>query len=79
MAMALNPGVQKKAQAELDSVLGGRLPEFNDRLNLPYVNAVVKESMRWQLVTPLGMLLITTPILSEKLTAYRSRTYVHKQ
>ena len=55
MAMCLYPDAQKKAQAELDLVLGGRLPEFNDRPNLPYINAVVKESMRWQVVTPLGM------------------------
>jgi cytochrome P450 len=46
MAMALYPGVQKKAQEELDSVLTGRLPEFNDRPNLLYINAVVKEIMR---------------------------------
>jgi cytochrome P450 len=54
MAMALYPQVQKKAQAELDRVLDGRLPEFNDRPNLPYINAMIKESARWQSVTPLG-------------------------
>jgi cytochrome P450 len=54
MAMALYPEVQKKAQAELDKVLAGRLPEFNDRPNLPYIHSVVKESQRWQPVTPLG-------------------------
>jgi cytochrome P450 len=54
MAMALYPEVQKKAQAELDRVLDGRLPEFNDRPNLPYINAVIKESGRWQPVAPLG-------------------------
>jgi cytochrome P450 len=54
MAMALYPEAQKKAQAELDHVLGGRLPEFNDRPNLPYIEAMIKESQRWQPVTPLG-------------------------
>ncbi|KAF5354017.1 hypothetical protein D9756_007058 [Leucocoprinus leucothites] len=54
MAMSLYPEVQKKAQEELDRVLGSRLPEFNDRPNLPYINAMMKESLRWQLVTPLG-------------------------
>ncbi|KAF8882087.1 cytochrome P450 [Infundibulicybe gibba] len=55
MAMALYPDVQRKAQAELDSVLGkNRLPEFDDRDSLPYVNAVAKEAMRWQNVTPLA-------------------------
>ena len=46
MAMALYPDVQKKAQEELDKVIGNRLPEFNDRPNLPYINATVKESLR---------------------------------
>jgi len=55
MAMCLYPEVQKKAQAELDSVLGGRLPEFNDRPHLPYLNALMKESMRWQQVLPLAV------------------------
>lgn len=54
--MCLYPEVQRKAQAELDQVLGGRLPEFSDRASLPYINAVVKESNRWQLVLPLGSL-----------------------
>jgi cytochrome P450 len=54
MAMALYPEVQKKAQAELDQVLGGRLPEFNDRPNLPYINAILKECIRWQPAAPLG-------------------------
>jgi len=53
--MCLYPDVQKKAQAELDRVLNGRLPEFSDRPFLPYINAMVKESNRWQLVLPLGL------------------------
>ena len=53
--MALYPEVQKKAQAEIDAVVGpNRLPDFEDRPFLPYINAVVKESMRWHLVAPLG-------------------------
>ena len=55
MAMVLYPQAQKKAQEELDRVIGNRLPEFNDRPNLPYINAMVKESLRWQLVAPLGI------------------------
>ncbi|KAJ3565256.1 hypothetical protein NP233_g7746 [Leucocoprinus birnbaumii] len=55
MAMCLYPEVQKKAQAELDRVLKGRLPEFADRPFLPYVNALVKETLRWQNVTPLAV------------------------
>ena len=53
--MALYPEVQKKAQAEIDAVVGSdRFPGFEDRPSLPYINAVVKELMRWNLVTPLG-------------------------
>jgi len=54
--MALYPEVQKKAQAELDAVVGpDRLPLFSDRSSLTYINAMVKESMRWQLVLPLAI------------------------
>ena len=53
--MALYPEVQKKAQAEIDIVVGpNRLPDFGDRPSLPYINAVIKEVMRWHLVVPLG-------------------------
>ena len=53
--MALYPEVQKKAQAEIDAVVGpNRLPDFRDRPSLPYINAVLKESTRWNLVAPLG-------------------------
>ncbi|KAF5313822.1 hypothetical protein D9619_013035 [Psilocybe cf. subviscida] len=56
LAMAMYPKVQGKAQAELDAVIGSqRLPEFSDRPSLPYVNALVKETMRWQLVGPLAI------------------------
>ena len=57
LAMVLFPDVQKKAQAEIDAVVGsGRLPTIADQLHLPYVNAVVSEVLRWNSVAPLGML-----------------------
>ena len=47
--MSLYPEAQRKAQAELDAVIGpDRLPEYSDRAALPYVNAIVKEALRWQ-------------------------------
>ena len=53
--MAMYPEVQKKAQEEIDRVVGpNRLPDFSDQDTLPYVNAVVKESLRWKLVVPTG-------------------------
>ena len=59
--MALFPEVQKKAQAELDAVIGpDRLPEHSDRSSLPYINAVVHELVRWHLVVPTGLAHKTT-------------------
>ena len=54
-AMLLYPDIQKKAQDELDSVTGReRLPTFDDRPRLPYINAMCKEVLRWRPVTPVG-------------------------
>ncbi|KAL4994465.1 cytochrome P450 [Aspergillus recurvatus] len=56
LAMVLYPDVQRRAQEELDRVVGrGRLPAFEDRGRLPYINAMVKESLRWHPVTPMGV------------------------
>jgi len=56
LAMALNPEVMAKAQKEIDNVVGcERLPRFSDRENLPYVNAIVKEILRWHSVVPTGV------------------------
>ncbi|KAL3462651.1 cytochrome P450 [Aspergillus heterothallicus] len=56
LAMALNPEVQRCAQEEIDRVVGrDRLPGFADRNKLPYINAMVKESLRWHPVTPMGL------------------------
>jgi len=53
--MVLHPEVQAKAQEEIDKVLGGqRLPDFVDRRNLPYVEAVYLETLRWRPVVPSG-------------------------
>ena len=56
LAMALYPNVQKKAQAEVDNVIGStRLPEFEDLEHLAYVRAVIKETLRWMPVLPFGV------------------------
>ncbi|KAK0222555.1 cytochrome P450 [Armillaria nabsnona] len=55
-AMLLYPEVQAKAQAEIDVVIGDdRLPRFDDRERLPYVNALVLEVLRWHTVAPTGI------------------------
>lgn len=56
LAMMLYPDVQKKAQEEIDRVTGGeRLPEMKDREQLPYVEAILKEVLRWNPVAPMGL------------------------
>lgn len=56
LAMTLYPEVQRRAQAELDGVVGtDRLPTFEDRDRLPYINAICSEVLRWMPVGPLGL------------------------
>lgn len=56
LLLALNPTALQKAQAEIDAVIGpSRLPTFEDRSSLPYVDAVVKEVLRWHAVVPIGV------------------------
>jgi len=53
--MTLFPHVAKKAQEEIDAVVGtDRLPTFDDREHLPYIDALLKEVLRWNAVTPTG-------------------------
>ncbi|TBU24770.1 cytochrome P450 [Dichomitus squalens] len=54
--MSLHPEVLTKAHAELDAVIGPhRLPDFSDKDSLVYVNAIIKEAMRWHTVLPMGV------------------------
>ncbi|KDQ17553.1 hypothetical protein BOTBODRAFT_155572 [Botryobasidium botryosum FD-172 SS1] len=56
LAMALFPEVQKRAQSEIDRVVGtGRLPSFGDRQDLPYIQCLIKELLRWRVVLPIGI------------------------
>lgn len=55
LAMLLYPDVLRKAQDEIDAVVGrDRLPAFGDKNKLPYIRALVKEVLRWRPVGPLG-------------------------
>ena len=52
--MVVFPEVQARARKELDQVVGrSRLPDFEDRENLPYLDAVLSETFRWNPVTPM--------------------------
>ncbi|KAK3497921.1 cytochrome P450 [Neurospora hispaniola] len=54
-AMLLYPEVQRKAQEEIDLVIGpDRLPTMDDEPNLQYCRAIVKESLRWMPTTIMG-------------------------
>ncbi|PSR75210.1 hypothetical protein PHLCEN_2v9251 [Hermanssonia centrifuga] len=56
LAMTLYPDVLRLAHDELDSVVGrDRAPTFEDKPNLPYIDAIVKEVLRWRPVIPLGI------------------------
>lgn len=56
LALSTHPEVAKKAQAEIEAVVGhDRLPNFGDREHLPYVNALTKEVLRWNSVVPTGV------------------------
>jgi len=67
LAFVLFPEVQKRAQAELDAVVErDRLPTFDDRPRLPYIEAICRELLRWQMVVALGV-----PHASTKDDVYR--------
>ena len=56
--MSLFPDVQRKAREQIDEVVGRyHLPIFEDLDYLPYIHAIFKESLRWQPVLPIGMVL----------------------
>lgn len=57
LALLEYPEFLKRAQAELDSVLGAgpaRFPTFEDRPHLPFLDALFSEAMRWAVPVPLG-------------------------
>jgi cytochrome P450 len=56
LAMVMFPEVQRRAQEEIDRVVGSdRLPGFEDRKKLPYIDGIVKEAWRWNPVGPMGL------------------------
>ncbi|GJF00667.1 cytochrome P450 [Phanerochaete sordida] len=56
LAMLLYPDVQRAAQKELSDTLGrGRLPDMKDQASLPFITAILKESLRWRPPLPLGV------------------------
>jgi len=69
LAMIEHPEVMAKAQKEIDSVVGNdRLPTFADRENLPYVEALFNECLRYGVAVPLCMSSLQLGHLSHPLT-----------
>ncbi|KAI1144904.1 cytochrome P450 [Nemania diffusa] len=58
-AMILHPEIQKKAQKEIDTAFGDSLPSLDGgmegAMGLPYLQACVKETLRWLPAAPLGL------------------------
>lgn len=55
LGLVMEPEVQRRAQAELDAVVGDRLPTYEDRPRMPYLEGIVNEAYRWQPVLPLSI------------------------
>jgi cytochrome P450 len=54
LAMVLHPCWQDAARKEIDKVCGDRIPTLSDSPLLPVLRAIMKETLRWRPVTPLG-------------------------
>ncbi|KAK5138503.1 hypothetical protein LTR08_000089 [Meristemomyces frigidus] len=55
LGILLYPDVQRKAQAEIESVVGpDRMPTMEDQSSLPYIQSCMKETLRWMPTTILG-------------------------
>jgi cytochrome P450 len=56
LAMVAHPEYQRRAQAELDTVVGrSRVPTFSDISSLQYIQAMVKEVLRWRPPLPFSI------------------------
>ncbi|KIW93064.1 uncharacterized protein Z519_06914 [Cladophialophora bantiana CBS 173.52] len=61
LTMTLNPHIMRKAQEEVDRVVGeDRLPTWEDEQNLPYLRAMIKELLRTRPPNKFGMQHYTT-------------------
>lgn len=69
MALANHPEVQLKARAELNAVLGPlTFPHPDDIERLPYIQAVMTELKRWNVIAPFSTLSWSCCLALVKLT-----------
>jgi cytochrome P450 len=67
--LSANPDIQYKAQQEIDRIMeSSRSPTFNDEQALPYIRAIVKETLRMRPVTSIGTPHYTTAPITYKNT-----------
>lgn len=70
LAMTLHPDVVKRAQDEIDHVVGNaRLPDLDDRGSLPYVESVLTEVYRCAIPSH-------TRVLTERLARWNPPLYL---
>ncbi|KAJ7868861.1 cytochrome P450 [Mycena leptocephala] len=56
LVLAVHPECQERARKEIDAVVGmGRLPAAEDFPNLPYLDALIKETLRFRPQFPMGV------------------------
>ncbi|CAI7604617.1 unnamed protein product [Penicillium discolor] len=57
LAAALFPEASAQARAELDEATSntGRMPHLEDLAQMPYVRALIQESLRWWVIAPVGL------------------------
>ncbi|KAF5333831.1 hypothetical protein D9758_017428 [Tetrapyrgos nigripes] len=56
LGLVKNPDAQRKGQLAVDELTGGeRLPDFSDIESVPYIDALLREALRWNPVVPLGI------------------------
>jgi cytochrome P450 len=67
--LSQNPQVEQKLHAEIDLVLGGRLPMMADLAQLPFTESVIQETLR--LYPPAWILMTRTPIEPIQINGYQ--------
>ncbi|KAH7909275.1 cytochrome P450 [Hygrophoropsis aurantiaca] len=52
---AASETIQQRGREEIETVVGlDRLPSFSDMDSLPFINAILRKCIRWQLISPIA-------------------------
>ena len=54
-----NPEIQKRAQVDINNVLGARQASLKDKSKLAYIVAIIYESLRYGSMSPMGIARVT--------------------